>query len=179
MEFEILETSRLYLKAFTPDHYRYLFHQCSSDEIKSQLGLFTDEAFEAEKKKWEKGLTSHDRSFLHFQLIHKNTNEILGGCGYPRWYHHHFRAEIGYSLNQDSFKRQGYMSEAIDPILHYGFRKMNLKRIEACVGPDNQASIKLLEKFKFTREGYLRQHYYKDGRMYDSLIYSLLREEFT
>jgi [ribosomal protein S5]-alanine N-acetyltransferase len=179
MEFDILETPRLLLKALTPDHYGYLFQECSKDEIKSQLGLFTNEAFEMEKQKWERGLTCHDRSFLHFQLIHKNTKEIIGGCGFPRWYLLHFRAEIGYSLNQDRFKRQGYMSEAVRPILHYGFGKMNLNRIEACVGPDNQASINLLEKFKFTREGYLRQHYYKDDRIYDSLIYSLLREEFA
>jgi ribosomal-protein-alanine N-acetyltransferase len=55
---------------------------------------------------------------------------------------------------------------------------MNLNRIEAPVWPDNQAFFNLLEKSKFIREGSLRPHHYKDGRIYASLVYSLLKEEF-
>jgi ribosomal-protein-alanine N-acetyltransferase len=70
------------------------------------------------------------------------------------------------------------MTEAVKPILQYGFEQMNLNRIEACTGPENVASIKILQKFGFKQEGYLRQHYYGKDQIYDSLIFSLLKAEY-
>jgi ribosomal-protein-alanine N-acetyltransferase len=56
---------------------------------------------------------------------------------------------------------------------------MNLHRIEAYVGLANEPSNKLMQKFGFTKEGLLREHYLRDGIYHDSLIYSLLRKEWN
>ena len=70
------------------------------------------------------------------------------------------------------------MSEAVKAIIEYGFKTMNLNRIEACIGPANIASQNLVKKFGFSREGYLRQHYIRNEEIQDSLIFSLLKEEY-
>ena len=70
------------------------------------------------------------------------------------------------------------MTEAIAAILDHGFSVMDLHGVEACTSPNNQASIRLIEKFGFQKEGYLRQHFFRDGKLEDSLIYSLLKREF-
>ncbi|WP_245867728.1 GNAT family N-acetyltransferase [Flavobacterium lindanitolerans] len=89
----------------------------------------------------------------------------------------HARAEIGYTFTDDNFKRMGLMSEALQPVLDYGFDKMQLHRVEAFISPTNNASIQLVKKFGFVKEGVMRQHYQKEGQFENSEIYSLLKEE--
>jgi hypothetical protein len=55
-------------------------------------------------------------------------------------------------------------------------------RIEADTDPDNAASIHLLERFGFRREGIARERYRLDmgelGQTQDSLLLGLLKHEF-
>ncbi len=108
----------------------------------------------------------------------KTNNETIGRCGFHNWYKDHHKAELGYALSKDDYKQKGYMSEAVRKIIEYGFSTMNLNRIEACVGPENKASLSVIKKNNFTKEGYLRKHYIRDGEIQDSIIFSLLKEEY-
>lgn len=178
MEFEILETKRLILKKLTPQIFTSLFENYSEAEIKKQLGLATDAEFIKEKEKSQGGYTTYDRTILSFLVVTKENNEVIGRCGYHNWYPDHRKAELGYALHHDAHKRKGYMSEAVAAVLDYGFKTMNLNRIEACTGPENIASQSLIKKYRFTQEGYLRQHYLRGQDIQDSLIFSLLKEEY-
>ena len=178
MEFDKIFTDRLILRKLTPEVYNFIFKNFSKERIKLELGLNTEEEFSKEKQKFENGYSMHNRSLVHFQLVEKNSNQILGGAGFHNWNPDHFRAELGYHLHMQESKRKGLMTEAVKPILQYGFEQMNLNRIEACTGPENVASIKILQKFGFKQEGYLRQHYYGKDQIYDSLIFSLLKAEY-
>ena len=178
MEFETLKTERLILKKITPEVLKYLFENYSDAEIKKELGLTSDTELTTEKAKSYGGYTTYDRTILSFLLVLKENNETIGRCGYHNWYKDHKKAEIGYVLYQEENKRKGYMNEALGAIVAYGFNTMNLNRIEACTGPTNIASQNLIKKYGFTQEGYLRQHYIRNEEIQDSLIFSLLREEY-
>ena len=69
------------------------------------------------------------------------------------------------------------MSEAI--IVNYGFRNMGLERIEAFVEPNNTPSIKLLKKMSFKKESLLKQHYFYNNRMEDSIVFALLKSDYN
>jgi ribosomal-protein-alanine N-acetyltransferase len=70
------------------------------------------------------------------------------------------------------------MTEAIKPVLKYGFETLNLHRIEAKVADWNIPSIKLLLRSGFTKEGTLTQDYFHEGAYHDSDCYVLLRHEW-
>ena len=108
-----------------------------------------------------------------WDLIHLETKQVVGDCGFHSWYTNHFRAEIGYGL-REGFKKQGFMSEAMSRILEYGFKEMNLNRVEAFISPENLNSRSLVEKFGFVLEGHLRQHYHNkaEGKIHDSVAVS-------
>ena len=91
--------------------------------------------------------------------------------------HHHKRAEIGYELDDTNWG-QGYASEALQAILAYGFEKLQLIRIAAVVYVENKASQKLLNKAGFQEEGLLRKHMIQNGVAHDTILYSLLKEEW-
>jgi ribosomal-protein-alanine N-acetyltransferase len=178
IEFEILETKRLILKKVTPETFVYLFENYPDREIKQLLGLKSDEELIKEKEKSRGGYTTYDRTIVAFLLVSKESNETIGRCGYHNWYKEHRKAEIGYALNAEEHKQKGFMGEAMEAIIKYGFRIMDLNRIEASTSPENSASQNLLKKFGFQQEGYLRQHYIRREEIQDSLIFSLLKEDY-
>ena len=59
-------------------------------------------------------------------------------------------AEIGYELHPDHYGK-GIMQEAMLKVIEYAFDIMQLQTIDAYVHQHNERSIKLLEKFNFTR----------------------------
>lgn len=154
------------------------FEQLTEAEISILLNLKTDAAYQKELKRYQAGYTSYNRSFVIFQLIKKESGGIIGGCALHSWSEEHRRAELGYEVNEEEDKRKGYMTEAVEAIITYGFNHMNLNRIEAVIAPDNDASMGVIKNFGFVREGFMRQHYFKDGVLYDSLLFALLKEEY-
>lgn len=178
MKFEKLITDRLILRILTPEVYDYIYQNFSPVEQMKFLGLSSEEELATEKGKYDKGLSMFNKSFRVFQLIDKSSEKIIGWCGYHTWYVDHNRAEIGYGLFDDAFKQKGFMSEALLPIIEYGFVTMKLHRIEAFAASYNIPSLKLLGKMNFKKEGVLREHYFVNDRMEDSVVYSLLKNEF-
>ena len=174
MKLTELHTDRLILRAITPEVYHYIF-RLDDAEVMAFFGCSTSDELELERARLNKGLNTFNKTFLYFQLIEKTTNKIIGWCGFHTWYTDHDRAELGYGLNQDRFKQKGFMSEAIPPILEYGFTEMKLHRIEAFTSPTNTPSIKLLNTNHFQPEGLMKEHYLKDGVYEDSAIYALLK----
>jgi [ribosomal protein S5]-alanine N-acetyltransferase len=177
LETTCLHTERMLLRALTPDTYERLFTTHTNEEIKSFLGFESDGELMEQRIKYDGGMATHNKSFVFFQLIDKVTGKIIGGSGYHTWYLQHARAEIGYSLYHEADKGKGLMTEALKSIIQYGFTEMKLNRIEAFIGPANEASIRLIHSLGFTKEGQLRQHYYKNGKAEDSIVYSLLNSD--
>lgn len=85
-------------------------------------------------------------------------------------------AELGYWLGT-RYRDRGYATEAARAIVRWAFRRWKLRRIYAQVLEGNLASIRVLEKVGFLREGVRRKHIRKAGRWYDAHQFGLLREE--
>jgi [ribosomal protein S5]-alanine N-acetyltransferase len=178
MEFQIIQTDRLQLRKLDEAAHHFIFNHYSDAQLMHFLGLSTPEELLKEQEKYRQNLTTYNKKMVNFQMILTQTDTIIGHCGFHTWYTDHRRAEIGYALNADAVKQKGFMSEALAPVIAYGFQTMQLHRIEAFIGPDNIASLKLVEHLGFQREGHLKEHYFKKGKMEDSLIYALLQPDF-
>ena len=70
-------------------------------------------------------------------------------------------------------------NDTIHTILKYGFGELNLHRIWAEIFSTAQENITLFNKIGFVREGILRQKLWRDGKWWNSHIYSILSSEFN
>lgn len=61
-------------------------------------------------------------------------------------------AEVGYEL-LPAFQGKGYMQEALAKVIEFGFEELALSEIKAYLHAENEASVRLLEKFNFERTG--------------------------
>jgi ribosomal-protein-alanine N-acetyltransferase len=85
---------------------------------------------------------------------------------------------IGYWIGR-RFARQGLMTAAVRTLVPMCFDTLRLHRIEAACIPDNAASVHLLEKCGFEREGYAREYLCINGVWADHLLYARLRGSGT
>lgn len=174
----IITTDRLLLKAMTPELYRHVFEQYDDDALK-MLFHMDDSRLAQCKDRLQKGMSSYATTFLYFLMQDKQNGNTIGTAGFYRWFQEQDRAEIGYDMSNEAYRKQGLTKEAAKRIVQYGFEDMNLHRIEAFASPKNIGSIKILEGLGMKYEGLLREHYKKDGRYEDSACYAILKNEYN
>ncbi|MNO80663.1 Ribosomal-protein-serine acetyltransferase [compost metagenome] len=158
---KVSDSSSLFKIWSDPDVTKFMNVSCFTDEnqAKEMINLLDD--------------LSRDSKAIRFSIIKKESNEIIGSCGYNSFDFENEKAEIGYDIAK-SFWGRGYASEAICSLLDHAFSSLKLNRIEAKVDPENVNSIKLLQKLNFTFEGTLRQYERVEGMFNDLNIYSKL-----
>lgn len=172
-----LETERLYLKAITPQFIHHLFQTKSKPEIMGFLGV-DDIGFEKYLEMHKGGMETYQLSLYFFLLIEKKSQLPIGECGFHTWNKKHHRAELFYSLRSDTYKQKRYMTEALAMVLKYGFENMLLHRLQALIANYNMPSIKLVNRYGFTKEGTIKEDYFTNGKYEDSDCYSLLKSEW-
>jgi ribosomal-protein-alanine N-acetyltransferase len=82
---------------------------------------------------------------------------------------------LGYWMGAP-YARQGLMTAAVRAVVGFAFGGLRLHRIEAACIPANAASIRLLEKNGFVREGYAREYLCINGIWQDHLLFGRVND---
>jgi ribosomal-protein-alanine N-acetyltransferase len=116
----------------------------------------------------------HAHSFFLFQ---NDTNQLLGGVTISNIRRSVAQTgTVGYWTGEP-FHGRGYMTAGVRALVPHAFGTLRLRRLEAACIPTNAASIRLLEKVGFEREGYAREYLCIDGVWQDHLLFALLRRD--
>lgn len=87
---------------------------------------------------------------------------------------HRKNADLGYWL-AEQFWGRGIMTEAVNLIIKYAFENFELIRIQSAVNNNNPASMRVLEKAGFKKEGVLKNAIFKDGMVMDEHIFGICK----
>ncbi|WP_198004928.1 GNAT family N-acetyltransferase [Rubrobacter xylanophilus] len=87
-------------------------------------------------------------------------------------------ADLSVIVAPRSMRHKGYGSAAIRALLRYAFGELNLNRVGLSVFEFNAAAIAAYEKLGFREEGRLRRAVRRDGRFYDAILMSILKQEW-
>lgn len=116
--------------------------------------------------------------FVGWLVRRREDGAILGMIELSQIVRGGFRsAYLGYLIGAPH-ARQGYMAEAIGLALRQVFTTLRLHRVEANIQPGNRASLALVAKLGFRREGYSRRYLKIAGRWRDHERWALLAEEW-
>ncbi|EFC91259.1 GCN5-related N-acetyltransferase [Dethiosulfovibrio peptidovorans DSM 11002] len=83
-------------------------------------------------------------------------------------------ARIALVVGTPGNRGKGYGSEALNTLVDYGFRFMNLHRMDLLVREDNLSARRCYEKCGFVEEGRMREAIFRDGRYLDMIVMSIL-----
>jgi ribosomal-protein-alanine N-acetyltransferase len=172
--FPVIETERLMLRELTDADVNEIFVFRSHPEIMRYLDRAPDTSLDQAKGSIERNSKAlHAGEGICWGISLKSEPKVIGTIAIWNITKEHHRGEIGYTLHPDH-QAKGIMQEAMKAIVGYGFHTMKLHSFEANVNPENEASIKLLERSNFIKEAHFKENYFYDGRYLDSVIYSLL-----
>jgi ribosomal-protein-alanine N-acetyltransferase len=114
-----------------------------------------------------------DTSYAFF-LFRKADDALVGGLTLANIRRGVAQAgSLGYWIGEP-FARRGLMTGALQGLVPFAFGSLRLHRVEAACIPSNAASIRLLEKMGFAREGYAREYLCINGLWQDHLLFARL-----
>ncbi len=179
--FPVLETERLVLREITLDDAEFWIRNFSDPDVVELTAWEPPRDLDAAKAEILQFCTQpfRESTGIRWGIALRGSSDLVGTLGYHQWVREGaHRARMGYDLLPEH-RRRGLMTEAMRTAVAYGFTTMGLHRIEVLTDPINTASIRLVERLGFHREGTLRENTYFRGRFIDDVIFSLLRQEWT
>ena len=175
----IITTERLILRPFTLDDADDVAAMCGTGIIqKTVLALpypYTRENavdWISKHEEWRKTRKSYD-----FAVTDKETKTLYGTISLMMHVKDSPTAEMGYWIGE-RYWNCGYATEAACAMIEYAFSELMLHRVFAQHFGSNIASGLVMKKAGMKHEGTLKDHYFKNGRYEDLVIYGIVSMDY-
>jgi ribosomal-protein-alanine N-acetyltransferase len=132
---------------------------------------------ELDRGAWRERLRRYRHEFstgasVPFLIFDNETGALVGGITLSNIrYGVAQTASIGYWVGE-KHAGKGLMVEALLLVVDHAFDRLRLHRLEAACIPDNNRSVRVLEKAGFAREGLLRSYLKINGIWQDHVLYA-------
>lgn len=148
-------------------------------EVRNGLALFLPMSNAREEQWFEDMLKRPPETHpLTIEVQEKADWVKIGNLGFFDIHPQTHSAEVGIMIGNKNYWNKGYGTEAMELLLQHGFETLNLHRIMLRVYAFNPRAIRSYQKAGFVEEGRMRQSVYKNGAYHDTLIMSVLRDEW-
>jgi N-acetyltransferase len=115
---------------------------------------------------------------MPFVVIEKASGDLVGATRYMRMNAPHRRLEIGTTFYASRVQRTPINSEAKLLLLSHAFEAMDCVCVQFRTDHFNFASQRAIERLGAKRDGLIRNHQILDGRIRDTVLYSILANEW-
>ena len=149
MQFPLLTTERFILRSLALEDAPEILRIRSDDRVNKYLDRPKATSIEdalAFIRKIQAGTGS-----FYWAISLKDNNTLMGSICLWNIVIEKKSGEIGYELHPD-YQGKGIMQEAITAVIKYGFETAGLNVITALLSPDNEKSIRLLERNDFVKD---------------------------
>jgi RimJ/RimL family protein N-acetyltransferase len=127
-------------------------------------------------KRFETMEFSYERESARFSVERKETGELAGFVTYSDL-EERLGAEIGIAIAKP-FWGTGVALDAQEVLLRFLFLELGLRVVHLWSHSGNPRALKLAEKSGFSITGRIREGMYKNGKLLDTIVMSLLREAY-
>ena len=175
-----LETNRLILRKIVEKDATSFFNNWMSDE------RVTDNLIKGAHKSISESVERvtnivneyEDQEFCYWGIELTATGDLIGTIDFYNFDDTTENCEVGFSLGYDWWN-QGYGTEALNVVMEFGFRHMNIHKISAAHNTDNPASGKIMQKAGMEQEGLIRHMIRNAKNQYkDCAVYGILQEDY-
>ena len=170
--------SRIYLRQLTESDVTERYVQWLNDPetnsfLESRFSVWTMEKLISYMKQ------RNSKTEYFFAICMRDNNTHVGNIklGSIDW--NHLCSNIGLMIGDKSYWGRGLGTEALRLVTDFAFMKIQLKKLLAGVYINNVASINAFEKCGYSREGYLKEHSYSDGKRVDVILFGYTATDFV
>tara|TARA_B100001250_G_C19798976_1_gene790089 strand:- start:1902 stop:2432 length:531 start_codon:yes stop_codon:yes gene_type:complete len=128
-------------------------------------------------QRWYEGMIQ-SKDFEMFVIVDLSNNETVGvtGLTYIDWVNRHSDLHFYIGKNSEWIDEQ-YAPIAIKLILNYGFNNLNMNKLWVEVYEIDDKKLNFFQSIGFEIDATFRDHYYYDGKYFNSHILSLLKKD--
>jgi RimJ/RimL family protein N-acetyltransferase len=129
---------------------------------------------------WIENLKNRNDTIAFGILIpdENDVEKLIGNCGLHAIDWKNRVAEVGIIIGEKEYQSKGYGTEAMEILINYGFKTVNLNRIQLRVYEFNSRAINSYKKIGFVEEGRMRKAVFINGEYHDIIIMSILQDEW-
>lgn len=129
------------------------------------------------EKEWLENSAKNDTN-RDFNIIELSSNKLIGTISLEDFNWIERSAVLGIFIGDEDYRNNGYGTEAIQLLLEYGFKYLNLHSIRLNLLSINERAHKCYLKCGFKDTGKSREEIFLNGRYYDKLHMDILENEF-
>jgi ribosomal-protein-alanine N-acetyltransferase len=134
--------------------------------------------FQFRKLQYEKELRNSDREYRYRIFRKEDSGKNIGNVTVSQIVRGVLQsAFLGYSIDEKE-NGKGIATEAIKEVIVLSFSELKLHRLEANVIPSNAASVRVVEKLNFTKEGYSKNYCKINGVWHDHLRFAIINHNY-
>lgn len=173
----MLTNLKVYLRAIELDDYKKSIEWRRDQEIWEMLvgrRYFVSQAYE---KKWVENAGSSPTD-IKLAICDQENGTYIGNAYLSDVDFFNRSANAGYLLGDREYWGKGFGTDVSLLMLHHAFYDLGLQRVQARVLVDNKASLRVLEKTGYKKEGLLRKAAFKKGELQDLVLMAVLKEDF-
>lgn len=173
---QALKGKKIYLRALEPEDLDFLYTiendalywEVSSTQTPYSKHILTLYLANAH-------LDIYEAKQLRLIIAENNSDKSVGIIDLFDFNPQHKRAGIGILIIKNE-QQNGFASEALELLINYGFKQLNLHQLFANITPDNTNSLHLFKKYHFKEIGVKKEWVYTNQKFKDEILLQLIHE---
>jgi RimJ/RimL family protein N-acetyltransferase len=175
-----LLTARLRLREFTEEDWHATWPYESDPEVVryQTYGVCTPEDSRKRIRDSMAAANASPRRIYDLAVVLREDGRLIGRCGLNMVEPEQREAALWYIANRSMWGR-GYIPEAAEAMLDFGFGTLGLHRVWADCDPRNEASVRVQLKLGMRQEAHFRENVFIKGEWCGTLIHAILDREWA
>ena len=169
----MLKGDLVYLEAVERSDLQLLMNWRNKEEFRKHFREYREI-----QNKWYETKVQNDPSTIMFTIKSAESDIVLGCCGlcYVNWVNRNADLSIYIGWEDAYIDDKGYAEESCKLLMGYGFNQLGLHKIWTEIYEFDSKKRKLYDTLGFKLDGVLRDNYFYDGKWWNSLMLSILKE---
>jgi len=166
------------LRAPEPDDIPMLYSYRNDPEVASALGGFSYRLSMQDVSEWVDFHRKRPNECV-WVITEASDRKCVGHVGLYEIDNRVRKAEFAICIGEKTLWGKGLGARCTKAVLDYGFRQLNLHRIDLSLLETNSRALCLYEKIGFRREGVLRDAQFRDGRYVNVILMAIFEENWA
>jgi RimJ/RimL family protein N-acetyltransferase len=170
-----IKNNRINLRAIEETDLEQMQVWANDPDIQYYLGGWHFPINKNDQLKWFNNLSCHSNN-QRFIIEDENTMSI----GMANLVNINFKdgnAEHGLLIDK-KYQGKGYAIDVVNAIMKYSFCELRLNRLDTTIIENNIKSLNLFSKLGWTKEGEIRNWYFRNGKYINKYILGILQNEY-
>ena len=146
-------------------------------QVTDYIGRSGEITTQISEKEWLENSARNNEN-RNFNIVELNSEKLIGTIGLEHFNWIGRCAVLGIFIGDKEFRSHGYGTEAINLLLEYGFKYLNLHSVRLELLSINERAHKCYLKCGFKDTGKSREEIFLNGKYYDKLHMDILEYEF-